>query len=134
MDTVLFFKSLKPEDWAKKATSRWSVKDVLAHLVGWEKEVAEELKRTWGSSDEAWFMKTDAYDEFNEKVREFYHSYSPEQLIAELEKWQKALEGEIERIGELNIKSQPRMGWVFDEGGEPHFEHHINQVQNVLKG
>ncbi len=108
------------------------MKDVLAHLAGWEKEVARELLKTWGSENEAWFMSVSNYDEFNEGIRRFYESYSPDQLIMELEKWQKVLEDEIREIGETNIKNKPDMEWVFDEGGEPHFEHHVKQMKKAL--
>ncbi len=137
-EVVTFFKSLKPGDWAKKATSKWSVKDVLAHLVGWEKEVANELKKIWNSGEEAWFMDAvkfaDAgnYNDFNEKIRKFYEDFTSDQLILELEKWQGVLEDEVRKIGEANIKNRPGMEWVFNEGGEPHFEHHVKQVKKVL--
>ena len=132
MDTISFFKNLKPEDWEKPVTELWKVKDVLAHLVGWEREIAQELPKAWENSGDPWFMGTDNFNNFNAEIYEEYKDFSPAQLLAELKEWQNALDEEIERIGEDDIRNSNYSEWVFDEGREPHFEHHINQVRQVL--
>ena len=68
MDTLAFFRNLKPEDWDKRVTDLWTVKDVLAHLVGWEREVALEFRRTWGTDKKPWFVAIDDYNDFNKKI------------------------------------------------------------------
>ncbi len=132
MDTISFFKNLKPEDWEKPVTKLWKVKDVLAHLVGWEREAAQELPKAWENSEDPWFMDTDNFNNFNAEIYEEYKDFSPAQLLAELKEWQNALDEEIERIGEDDIRNSNYSEWVFDEGREPHFEHHINQVRQAL--
>ncbi|MBI2064832.1 MAG: ClbS/DfsB family four-helix bundle protein [Candidatus Yanofskybacteria bacterium] len=137
MDNFEFFESLEPEDWLKKATSRWTVKDVLSHLVGWEREVVLGLKDTFEGGKRPWFMETDDYTEFNERIFNEFKDYSSEALLFELKKWEKTLGIEIERIGEDKIRSLKHMDWVFDEGkgsgdGEGHFEHHINQIKKAI--
>jgi len=134
MDIIKFFKSLTLEDWSKKVTDKWTVKDVLSHLVGWDREVVIELKNTFGKEKEPWFMATDDYTEFNDKIYDEFKNSSPEELLIEFEKWEKAWEQEIKNIGENKIRQKEHMGWVFDEdvGDEPHFEHHVNQVKKVL--
>ena len=37
LDFVSYLKILKPEDWHKKVNDKWTVKDVVAHMIGWEK-------------------------------------------------------------------------------------------------
>lgn len=132
MEYVEFFRNLGPEDWGKKVTEKWIVKDVLSHLAGWQREVAVELKKTFENGEEPWFMKTDDYADFNGKIYEEFKDYSPEDLIKELGKWTAALDEEIERMGEDKIRQKGDMSWVFDEGDDPHFEHHINQIKKVL--
>jgi len=132
MDTISFFKSLKPGDWEKPVTRLWKVKDVLSHLVGWEREIAQELPKAWENSEDPWFMDTDNFNDFNAEIYEEYKNFSPAQLLAELKEWQDALSEEIERIGEDEIRNSNYSEWVFDEGREPHFEHHINQVRQAL--
>ncbi|MCX6741028.1 MAG: hypothetical protein NTY61_01375 [Candidatus Parcubacteria bacterium] len=137
MDIILFCKNLKPEDWEKHMATEWpikmvKVKDVVAHLVGWSKEVAQELPKIWGNKKEPWFMLTDNYGDFNHKTYQEYKNFTPEEILSELRKWQSVLAGEIEKIGEKNIRQRPHMTWVFDEGEEPHGEYHLNQIQKVI--
>ena len=77
-------------------------------------------------------MLADNYDDFNEKIRQEFKDYSPEALISEFEKWRNTLEKNIRMIGEDRVRQRPHMDWVFDEGGEPHFEHHLNQIKKAL--
>ena len=134
MDVVKFFKSLKPEDWSRKVTEKWTVKDVLSHLVGWHREVVIELRNTFEKEIEHWFMKTDDYTEFNDKIYNEFKDRLPEELLIEFEKWEKSWGNEVKNIGEDKIKQRKHTSWVFDEdeGDEPHFEHHINQIKKAL--
>lgn len=132
MDVIQFFKSLKPEDWDKPVTKLWKVKDVLSHLVGWEREVAEKLPMAWENSEDPWFMDTDNYDDFNAQIYEEYKDFSPSQLLAELKEWQDVLDEEINKIGEDEVRQSNYSEWVFDEGREPHSEHHIKQIRFAL--
>ncbi|MFH0712794.1 MAG: ClbS/DfsB family four-helix bundle protein [Candidatus Jorgensenbacteria bacterium] len=129
---ITFFKNLKESDWKIPVTKKWRVKDVLSHLIGWERECARELEKVFETGNEPWFMLTDDYDEFNERIYREFKNYSSEALISELEKWQEILESNIQKIGEDKIRQRPHMDWVFDEGGKPHFEHHLNQIKKVL--
>jgi hypothetical protein len=133
MDIISLCEKLKPEDWDKPATSKWRVKDVISHLAGWEREVAMEFKRTWPIKAEPWFMRTDFYDDFNAKICEEFRDYSPAELMGELKKWQSVVEKEIKEVGEDVIRRRPNMSWLFDEGDEPHFAHHIRQIEEALK-
>lgn len=132
IDTITFFRSLKPDDWSQKVTEKWTVKDVLSHLVGWEREVAIELKNIFENGEEPWFIKTDDYSEFNEKIYKEFQNNSPKELLIALEKWQRTTEKEIQDIGEAKIRQHKDVSWVFDEGDEPHIEHHINQIKKAL--
>lgn len=133
MDIIAFFRNIKESDWDVPVTKKWRVKDVLSHLVGWEREVARELPKVFETGDEPWFMLTDDYAEFNEKIYREFKNYSPGTLLSELEKWQNGLENSIQEIGEDKIRQRPHMDWVFDEGDEPHFEHHVKQVIEALR-
>ncbi len=112
---------------------KWSVKDVLSHLVGWEREVAQELLKVFKSEDEPWFMQTASYNKFNERIHQEFKNYSAEALLSELKKWQKELKKNIQEIGEERIRQRSRMVWVFDEGELSHFKHHLQQVGKAIK-
>jgi hypothetical protein len=133
MDTITFFKTLKESDWKVPVTKKWQVKDVLSHLVGWKRECTNVLEKVFEIGNEPWFMSTDNYDKFNDRIYREFENYSPDALISELEKWQEILEANIQKFGENKIRLRLHMNWVFDEGDEPHFEHHVNQVKNALK-
>jgi len=132
-NTPDFFKNLKESDWRIPVTKKWKVKDVLSHLIGWERECAKELVKVFETRSKPWFMATDNYDEFNEKIYQEFKDYSPRVLISELEKWQGILEDGIKKFGEDKIRQMSDMGWVFDEGDDPHFEHHLSQIKKALK-
>ena len=99
IDFIDYLKQLKVGDWSKMATEKWTVKDVVAHMVGWEKDSPGTIKKTWETRQTPWFMKIDDYDDFNRKVVEFYKNYTPNQLIEEFEKWQYRTKEEIDLIG-----------------------------------
>lgn len=133
MDTITFFRALKESDWKVPVTKKWQVKDVLSHLIGWERECAKELEKVFETEREPWFMSMDNYDKFNDRIYREFENYSPKVLISELEKWQEILEDNIQKFGEDKIRLRPHMSWVFDEGDKSHFERHINQVKDALK-
>ena len=130
---IPFFNSLHPTDLNKKVTEKWTVKDALIHLVGWDREVVIGLRDMLKNGQQPWFTKTDDYEEFNDRINNEFENEPAEKLVAELEKWEKALKEMIQEIGEENLKMKGNMDWVFDEEGEPHFEHHINQIREALK-
>lgn len=134
MDFVSYLKILKPEDWNKQVTSQWTVKDVVAHMIGWEKADPDIIRKTWETKEKPWWLKADNYDEFNQKSVEFYKDYTPEQLIAEWERWQQHVEQEIKKIGEDKLRSRPDLfGWLFEVGERSHYQHHLNQINKVVE-
>ena len=72
------------------------MKDVVAHMVGWERGDVEEIKRIWETKTPPWWKNDPNYDEFNYKWVGFYKDYTPEQLIAEWEMWQRKVTKEVE--------------------------------------
>jgi len=132
MDSITFFKNIKEGEWDIQVTKKWRVKDVLAHLIGWDREVVKELINVFNNGAEPWFMLTDNYNEFNEKIFQEFKNYSPAELLIELEKWENDLDRKIKEIGEDKIR-QRNMDWVFDEEENSHFEHHMKQIEKVLE-
>src|SRR3989344_3693298 len=141
MDFIGYLKKLDSEDWNKQVTERWTVKDVTAHMVGWERKDVEEIRRIWETKSPPWWKNNPNYDEFNAKWVEFYKKYTPEELIAEWEMWQNKVEEEIGRIGHEKVKARPDLfGWLLQDGGEyplnkggNHYDHHLKQIKQVLR-
>ena len=135
MDFIDYLKSLEEEDWQKMVTDKWTVKDVVAHLVGWEKVAFNVLERySKMGEDEPWMVKTDEYDRFNAGSVEKYKSYTPAELIVEWGRWQKGIDDLIEKIGEEKLRANKKMLWVFDEGESSHYGHHFGEIQKALGG
>jgi hypothetical protein len=134
-DFISLLKMLKLEDWTKRVTAKWTVKDVVAHMVGWEKADPEAIRKAWNTKEPPWFLQTNDYDEFNQKNVEFYKKYTPNQLIEEWEQWQTKVQAEIDRIGEKNLKAHPKLfNWLFDqtEKHDGHFNHHYRQIRKAV--
>lgn len=131
---IAYLKTLKPEDWDKKVTDKWTVKDVVAHMIGWEKEDAHIIKSIWKDKKIPWFYKTEDYDDFNKKSVDYYKEYKPDKLIKEWEKWQKKVEEEINRIGKSKLRARPDLfRWLFDEGDDSHYNLHYRQIKDVVE-
>lgn len=125
--------NLTDKEWNLKVNPDWTVKDVISHLVGWEKEAVKELGQTWKTKKEPWFLKTSDFKEFNKRSVETYKNYSSKELLNEWKKYQKLLDKKIKEIGEDKLRAQPYLfSWVFDEGEDNHYLVHYNQIKKVL--
>ncbi len=133
-DFLTYLKALPSDAWQDNVNEVWTVKDVVAHLVGWERECANVLQKVWDSKKEPWFLVTDEYDDFNARNVEEYKDCTPEQLLVEWEKWQNTLNEKIKEIGEENLRANPKLfAWVFDEGDDSHYEQHFQQIQKARR-
>jgi len=134
--TTDFFKlleSLNDKQWELKVNKEWSVKNVVAHLVGWEYESSYQLAISWEKKKKPWFLETDDYYTFNRVSLNRFGKLPPQELLAEWKKWQQTLEEEIKDIGEGKLRAQPELfSWVFDEGSDNHYLHHYKQIQKIL--
>ena len=132
MNFVEYLKTLEPKNWEVQATKSWTVKDVVAHLVGWEKEVVNTLDEAIKTGEHAWFMKEENWDTFNKTNTEYYKHYTPEELIKEWKMWQERLEEKIQQHGEKKLKGDKDMEYLFDEE-DGHYQHHFNQIKKALE-
>ncbi|TAK96979.1 hypothetical protein EPO05_00430 [Patescibacteria group bacterium] len=140
MNLLTYCKQLRPDDWTRMVNNHWTIKDCVAHMVGWEKECVKELKITWATQCDPWFMRTNNWDDFNRESVTFYQNFTPEQLLAEWEKWQREMEELKNKIGEDKLKQAgEKFAWVFDqwdpddEGNRSHNDYHLKQIIKSLK-
>jgi len=138
-DFIDFLRTLKPNDWQAEVNSRWTIKDVVAHMVGWEKGDCEIIRDTWKTKELPWFYKTTDFDDFNKKSIILYKSYSPQKLIKEWEKWRRNVKEEIDKIGKSELKKRPDLfRWLFEDEDPKrikptHYELHYMQIKKSLK-
>ncbi len=140
-----FLRTLQPEDWAVKVNANWTVKDLVAHMIGWDRSDVDAIKDTWKTKTpptwmdkSLWGKKQD--DEFNAKWVKYYENYSPEELLTEWEYWQSEVQKLVEEYGETEMKSFPGLfDWLFEGIAEDrqdstpgHYKHHYLQLRKVL--
>lgn len=127
---IELLKNLKSEDWNKKVNDSWTVKDVIAHMVGWEEECVNQLPVIWNTKQTPWFLDETKDDAFNKHSLEKFKQFSPEQLITEWEKWLEKGKETVSGIGEENMKNNPKLfGWWFDDS---HNKSHYDQVRKAV--
>lgn len=81
-------KALEPQHWdAPTDCDRWSVKDVVAHLIGWMEAMSsfKELRHQVGAGFKRRKELGNILDAANEQQVEDRRSLTPEQLIARME-------------------------------------------------
>ena len=137
MDFAAFLKTVQPEDWEKMATEKWTVKHVVAHLVGWAAGDPKAIRDAWETKTPPWWMRHNEDDAFNERNVSLFHDWSPDELIAKWEKCQQAIRDEIEIIGEQNIQKHPELfRWLLDAekvgGDNQHVLHHRKQIEKAI--
>lgn len=132
-DFLKLLSELEDKNWNIKVNNNWTVKEVVAHLIGWEKESAKLLPKVWKTHKKPWFLETSDYSNFNKKSVTKYKNFSPKQLIEEWKFWQNKLEEEIKKIGTVKLKSESKLfSWVFDESENNHYLRHLNQIKKAL--
>ncbi len=118
--------SLTGEQWSIKVNSEWTIKDVVAHLIGWEKEAANSLSKSWKTKKSSWFVQIENSNEFNSKSVKEYKNLNYKQIIKEWIYWQDQLNKIIQEIGESNLRKEK-------ENEKNHYLLHLNQIKKALK-
>jgi hypothetical protein len=137
-DFLNYCQTLAPADWQKMVTSKWTVKDVVAHLLGWEREDPEIIQQAWATKTPPWFESTNERDDaFNQRAIDEFHDVPPDQLLAELARWQDKVEQTIQAIGEDELKKYPKIfRWLFEgpngSRGNKHYQHHYGQIVKAV--
>jgi hypothetical protein len=132
-DFIVLLKTLRPEDWGKIVNNGRTIKDVVAHMIGWEKEDTKIIRINWATKETPWFYKTDDYDVFNNKNIEYYKDYTPEQLIEEFEKYQNEVQKIVDDIGEDNLRKYPKLfGWLFRVDDGCHYAEHLKEIKDII--
>jgi hypothetical protein len=106
----------------------WSPKDVVAHLVAWDKEAAQRIQVFLeGPAEDIEY----AIDEFNAKsVAERKHT-SWDLLLADLYDAQNLLRSRFELVSRTHLKLDKRFwGWL--RGRTNDYEEHTNQLVSWL--
>ncbi len=126
---IKYLERLENKDWNVKINSKWTVKDVVSHLVGWEEECANVLVDSLKTGEKPWFLEDQDYSEFNRKNVERYKSYTPKKL---LEKWKHLIKITDKVIKDAGGEERllKERDWLFDGS---HYIEHWEQIKRVLE-
>ena len=111
----------------KIAGGSWSVKDILAHIVGWEDEVLKQFQAFLVNPD-----VDDTYDidSFNESSVSSRKNKTLNEIIEELNLAQEELSAFISTLSQKDIDAEDRfsewVGILID-----HYKHHMSQLQKL---
>jgi uncharacterized damage-inducible protein DinB len=111
----------------KIAGGGWSVKDILAHIVGWEDEVIKQFQAFLVNPD-----VDDTYDidSFNESSVSSRKNKTRNEIIEELKSTQEELSAFISTLSQKDIDAEDRFSeWV--EVLINHYKHHMSQLQKL---
>ncbi len=111
----------------KIAKGKWSVKDILSHIVGWEVEVIKQFKVFLTNPD-----VDDNYDidSFNKSAVESRKHLSWDQIVAELKTAQSELSGFLSKLTQKEIDEEKRfIEWV--DVLINHYVHHTKQLKQL---
>ena len=109
----------------KIADGKWSAKEILAHIAGWEVEVKKQFKVFLTNPD-----VDDNYDidSFNKSAVELRKYLSWDQIVTELITAQSELSGFLAKLTQKEIDEEKRfIEWV--DVLINHYDHHIKQLK-----
>jgi hypothetical protein len=111
----------------KIANGKWSAKEILAHIVGWEVEVKKQFKVFLANPD-----VDDNYDidSFNKSAVELRKYLSWDQIVTELKTAQSELSGFLTKLTQNEIDEEKRfIEWV--DVLVNHYTHHVKQLKQL---
>ncbi|MBT8387983.1 MAG: DinB family protein, partial [Ignavibacteria bacterium] len=106
---------------------KWSPKDILSHIAGWEVEVKKQFKVFLTNPD-----VDDNYDidSFNKSAVELRKYLSWDQIVTELKTAQVKLSDFLTNLTQKEIDEEKRfIEWV--DVLINHYDHHIRQLKQI---
>lgn len=133
LDTI---DGLSDEQMTNVWYGEWSVRDILAHIVGWHREEVAMLERM-ASGERPWAEGSghpyNEGDAWNARFVEKWHTASPATILEEL----KASEGAYIAAARLLPEERFREGRtthrLLQEGGIDHYRDHAAQIRDWRK-
>jgi len=109
---------------------RWAVKEILAHIAGWHREMTPALRRLPGG-EKAIPEGADYsdFDVWNARFVEARRGMTPAQVEAELEESFAAFRAALLAVPEARRQPGRTAGRIAHEAGIDHYRHHAAQIR-----
>ncbi len=132
-EIITYLNKLPSDSWGLLATSKWKVKDVAAHMIGWTELDVISLERIDETEILPWREKGFDVNKYNDQSVQKYTTTKPDELI---DIWIKLLdkrEDLVENVGKEKIKKDRELYYyLFENGNSKHTFHHYQQIQKAL--
>ncbi|MEN3044473.1 MAG: DinB family protein [Candidatus Hydrothermales bacterium] len=123
----------------EKKIKNWSIKDAIAHIISWKREILEIMKKTQeGKFKWNYFLKTQKdIDEWNEREINKRKNFSALELKEELEKVSNELILFLKTLDEKMLKKEFEPPWegktTIFECIEAQIEHSREHLEKIKK-
>lgn len=132
-EIIPYLKTLPNDSWDLPITSKWNLKDVIAHMIGWTELDVVSLERIWETGVLPWREKGFDVDKYNAQSVEKYLKTKPDEL---LNIWSHLLDKRdecVENVGKENIKKDKELFYyLFENGNSNHTSHHYQQIKKAI--
>lgn len=109
---------------------RWAVKDILAHMAGWHREMAPALQRlARGEKAIPDGMDYSNFDAWNARFVEARRGMTPAQVETELDESFADFRAALLAVPEARRQPGRTAGKIAHEAGIDHYRHHAAQIR-----
>ena len=116
--------------WTTVMQGRWAVKDILAHITGWHREMVPALERlARGEKPTPEGVDYSDPDPWNARFVEARRGLTPAQVEADLEDSFTAFRRALLAVPEPRRRPTRTAGRIAHEAGIDHYRHHAAQIR-----
>ncbi|HEY7677034.1 MAG TPA: maleylpyruvate isomerase N-terminal domain-containing protein [Candidatus Methylomirabilis sp.] len=114
---------------------RWTVKDILAHIAGWHREMTPALERlARGEKAIPDGANYNDFDAWNARFVEARRGMTPAQVEAELHESFAAFRAALLAVPEARRQPGRTAGKIAQDAGFEHYRHHASQIRRWREG
>lgn len=127
-------KNLTKKQWGIEVSGHRTVKDIIAHMVGWEKEAVMYF-RSKAYDSASYSMSFKNYNgKFNNRAVKRYAILFTDELLKEWAKWQKLLAVELKKVDKEKLQGKLQLfDWIVDGNEKNHYSWHLRQLKERLQ-
>ena len=123
--------------------SGWSVKDILAHIVDWERRMATWIEESLGGDgpDLSPDWSSDALDQLNEQIYQVNKDRPLQEVMSDFEESYQQSWQAVERLSDQDLLDAKRFAWreghpmwiLIQENMSAHYREHHEMIERWLK-
>lgn len=132
-EIISYLHRLTENSWKLPITSKWDLKGVVAHMIGWIELDVQSLERIGKVEVLPWRQKGFDVNKYNDESVEKYSKTAPKELLKIWANFLDKREELIESVGKESVKKDKELFfYLFEDGNSKHTLHHYQQIQKAL--